>query len=240
MNIIPAIQKTAVLIYLNSEHRDAMRALVKEKNPRKKNISSPEPIFTQPQRPWREETIHYKGAYKGWRGSEFIPVMQSCALLTDGGKTAHTYIDGTYAAVSAPAGCHFAEIDKALALVHTKTGHEMHVTSILPRLKKSELKRPLLEIVKTREAEKVKQKLAKKSESVLLKHFAAKNIPVTRENAYRAGQCVPGVEMFLKRIGIDKRESIPSGKLVKIYNKMADKLTEFQKARFIQVVRSIN
>lgn len=186
------------------ELAEAAFAEVKKENPRKKNIYFGNPVKKAP-KPGkfaipRWETIHYRGKFKGWKGSKIYADYSSRVRYTSDGRTARLIQSGEMGPViPAPAGMRWGSDSNGVKLVRISDGMDYH---------------PTLEDYRAKDfASRVRKAMAR---NYLARHATAKSVKeaarfekifgresgsciVTLEDSRRAGNCVEGTLRFAER-----------------------------------------
>lgn len=233
------ISRINVVIILSNVIGDEHTKRVRESNPRKKNIN---PAIAGIVTRTREKTIHYKGQFKGYRGSELTPIVQSYAVIN--GNTIHCMIDNVYYTKIAPRGTRWSIVDNSLALIHKKTGDEIHLrTNDVIKSTQTELKNKLLDLVEIRQKNRnVEKSIAAEKLASLefaIDKLSTLDVELTRDVSKKAGNCEAGTEKFLQILSIADRQSINSKVLARIVKRKIGMLSEFERVRFLNVVNAL-
>lgn len=186
--------------------------------PRKKNIHTGSPRVCGDEFQVRDVPIHYKGRFKGWRGSEFFCDYQSSAHVSVSGRSM-VLVQGCkiQRRIIAPSGMRW----KAGAyLERISDGMDYHPTLEDMRAKDfvSRVRREMAKNWKARRDERHAQREVKRLSVV----FAAQapSVRVTLEDSRRAGNCVQGsVNFAASRLGMDPQEIVNGAWLVSVPGK---------------------
>lgn len=173
------------------------RYALQEKYPRKKNLyyGSPTSKDTNTER-W--EKIHYKGAYKGWTGSEVFADYSSFFRVTSrwvqrrAGKTRGKY-------VFAPAGMKFAIDSNGVFLRRLSDGMDYHPTleDFAAKDFAKRVKAQMAQNWKARQAQKSKEMEATRLKAIF--DSEVQSCLVSLYDSRLAGNCVEGSLAFAER-----------------------------------------
>lgn len=201
------------------------RGACQAKNPRKKNITRARPGIKTG---WSEALIEYRGKFRGYRGSEYIPTMQSLYRISVGGAQLAAVIDGAHFVLPAPRGYVWRAVNGCPALVQLASGAEYHIDSGDVRAGALHCRAQLLAMLGARKAQGA-------GNAALLRTLAKSAAAVDVELSRLAGNCYAGTCAFAVKLGLDPAQSYPVSAVIKAYKK-ARGVTEFERERFLRVL----
>jgi hypothetical protein len=201
---------------------DYADAFVREKNPRKKNIETPRAVaFLDMGMKWFEEAIHYKGSFKGWKGSRFIPVYQSGLFVSKSGRCALLIQECIVKRkLIAPKGLRFVVDSYGVAVKRDSDGMDFH-----PTLEQWKAKN-FVGIVRENLAINYRKRLEIKKQARASEAFnrirsrEIANTVVLLEDSRAVGNCVQGSLAYAERMGLKPEEVLAAPHMIGIKAKI--------------------
>lgn len=239
--VIPARSTTARRIHgyfccvcPDKAAREASKAAAHANNPRKKNLYTGQARISGPAYQEREETINYKGAFKGWRGSEIFADYQSCLCVSRSGSTAVQVTGNVFVRrFRAPEGMAFARAPEGMAFAHDSNGvllrrvsdgmdyHPTYEDWRAPNFA-TVIRKAMADNFRKRAAVRKMERQAKRDKIETARIEAIKvreigNVRVTLEDSRLSGNCVEGSLAYAERkLGLTRDEIISGGYLFSV------------------------
>ena len=204
--------------FSNSEAEEDSYNELKERNPRKKNIYRGNSVINGTNSIERFETINYKGAFRGYKGSNLYCDYQSCIAISNCGTYAITIIGnkikGKYVA---PKGMLFKKDNLGIFVERQTDKMDYHLMSV-----DWDIKNFATKIREKMASEYIKRKLANKLKKANEQHEklfikSLRNTRVNLNDSRKAGNCLEGTLSFCEKyLKLDRKTILDGGHLFSI------------------------
>jgi hypothetical protein len=235
--VCPASWKAMAIV--NPQARDEAWDEIKARNPRKKNLYSGKARCLGEAFQEREVPIDYKGAFKGWRGSEIYADYQSAVFFTRSGRAARLVVGCVLGRLlRAPAGMLWSRDENGVKLVRQSDGMDYHPTleDFQARDFATRARHGMAENYRLRAETRKAEAQAARENAIYEREVGS--VRVNIHDSRRAGNCVAGSIAFAERkLGVDRETIVAAPHLVSFTAEQLRRVSGSEKSRVEAAIR---
>jgi len=204
--------------FINYEAQQYAYAKLMKENPRKKNIYTGKPKINGGRVDARFEIINYKGAFRGYKGSNLYCDYQSAIAISDCGKYAITIIGNVVKRkYISPKGMLFKRDDLGILVERQSDKMDYHLSDVDWNAKNFATNirsKMAIEYIKRQLANRLK-KANEKQEKLFIKSLG--NTRVNLNDSCKAGNCIEGTLSFCEKyLKLDRKTILDAGYLISV------------------------